>query len=236
MTHNLRKAFAITMLLQGASVAFAQARDVTASNENRKGSSSSGAQVSTAEVRTEGEREKAKNRGFNVGVIGNYTVANPSEINGGSNASFGTAQNPGGGGVLVQAPLMGMYSSIGAEAQYLVRSSGVAGQENFQMLHIPVIARVYPFRILSLGLGGYYSRVLTGRNASRVPSPALQFSDNDYGAVGVAGVDIPVGKAFGIIAEGRLTQSIASQVGDANTWNDRNLQGVAGVRLNLSEL
>ena len=249
-------AFALAALVQGLSVALAMAQDSSSDSSNTtvetqsttgttddtagrsSGSVSGGTtdgntQVSRTDIKTEEKKERT-NRGFQIGVVGNYTAANPSEIRGGSATTAGSADDPIGAGVLFQAPL-GKSASIGPEVHYLTRSGGVA-RDNFQMLHVPVIARVYPFRILSLGFGGYYSRVLSDRNASRVASPALQFSDNDYGAVGVAGFDIPVSSGVGIIAEGRLTQSIASKVGDADTWNDRNLQGVAGIRLNLSEL
>ncbi len=194
-------------------------------------------QKTTTEHRTEETTTPSKGN-LRVGVLGNLTVANPGVIDGGSSNSLNPDNrvNPVGGGVFVQVPLRTdkAYADIGLH--YLTRGGDVPGQESFKQLHVPIFARFWPAKIFTLGIGGYYSRVVSGDLAARSPSPALRYSNNDYGAMGEAGFDIPVTKYVGVMAEARLMQSIASKVGDANTWDDRNLQILAGVRFTLGSL
>lgn len=172
-------------------------------------------QKSAVEIR----REKY----IKIGALGNLLF--PGATRNFSNGALG-------GGATIQIPLQD-FAHIEAGAFYLNRlTSAGPGLFSSDVLHVPALMRVSPLKFFSAGLGGYYSRVFrTVATAGAVGSPGLL--TNDWGLAGVLGLDVPITPALGFLAEARATQSLASLVGPIQSWTNRDLQGLVGLRVSM---
>ncbi|MGE4234296.1 MAG: outer membrane beta-barrel protein [Bacteriovoracia bacterium] len=95
-------------------------------------------------------------------------------------------------------------------------------------VEVPLVFRFWLARAISIGLGGYYGIAVgdasvstkIGNTSYTSTSPA---SGSDYGAIGNIRLDIPFGKSFGFVIDGRYLYGLSS-----DKW--RVIEGLAGFR------
>lgn len=157
-----------------------------------------------------------------LGVTANALMSNPSATGNDTLANSNTAL---GGGVFIGIPLAARVE-LEPGVFYLNRSFNIGPfSYSTQMLQVPVLARVWPVSVFSLGLGAYYSQDVGGLTTG-----------NDLGGIAAAGFDIPIQKTFGFILDGRLSQSFSSNASFADqTWRYRDVQALIGLRFTLGD-
>jgi len=170
-----------------------------------------------------GSSSSASTFATRLGVTATALVANPAIV--GESRMSANSNTSLGGGVLLGIPLTTKVE-IEPGVFYLNRSfiSGTA-KYSTQLLQFPVLARVWPINIFSIGLGPYFSTDVGGYTTGY-----------DWGGMLAAGFDIPIQKSFGFILDGRFSQSLrADAIIADSTWRYRDAQVLAGLRFTLGD-
>lgn len=161
-----------------------------------------------------------------------------------------TAKNAFGGGAMLEfglGPVFGFeLGALSVPRKYEYASSTGASMATVvatqKMLQVPVLFRAYLGSLLSLGVGGYYSKfngnyetettTLGVRiNTSRTYASA-GYTDSDYGFVSSLGIYMPLAPLFRLYFDGRYTVGIKDNSVDPNTefkFND--IQALAGFQI-----
>ncbi len=161
-----------------------------------------------------------------------------------------TAKNTYGGGAMLEfglGPLFGFEIgalSLPRKYEYSTTTAGVTSSvvATQKMLQVPVLFRVYLANVLSLGVGGYYSKfkgnyeteanTLGIRTTTSSTYSSVGYTDSDYGFVSSIAIYLPLAPLFRIVIDGRYTVGIKDNAIDPATefkYND--IQALAGFQL-----
>jgi hypothetical protein len=168
------------------------------------------------------------------------------------NSTTGKMMFGGGVAAVFGGPAFGL--EVGAN--YLTRSatinytdSGGTGEftAKWSSLQIPVLFRLNLGHVLSVGLGGYYSKALgTLSLSSGGVTQSLAFDDSttnfpmkgsEYGGLASVAVDLPLGASTGLVIDGRysLALSEVSENTTGYTWKPKDIQAFVGLRFGGSK-
>ena len=190
-------------------------------------------------------RAEGNDAGASIGVVGAFTIQNPSVKDNGSSSDVSGKKNFGGGvqGELVLAPGFGLeVDALYLNHKFSRKSGNIFGSDvsstfTSGYLEVPVLVRYRPIPFVNVGLGGYYSRVVTAWKVSAEGLGSKTYNDsgkNDFGVVGALGTMIPVSDKLSIVADLRYTRSLtdsARQSNDALKFAD--VQIMAGIRFGM---
>ncbi len=186
----------------------------------------------------------AADGGFSLGLVADYVIEDPQSRQDGASLEVDGKTAIGGG----LATEFGIHEGVGLEIDLLYLSHrfsrdtadifGTAISSSFSagFLHVPVLLRFRPIPLINLGLGVYYSRVLTSWtvNADGFGEQTLNYGKNDFGFVAAVGTLIPITDVFSIVGDLRYTRSLTNTSrlnGDALKF--ANFQILAGLRFGL---
>ncbi len=183
----------------------------------------------------------ADSLGISLGLVGVANIQSPSIEHNSASTSLDGQTTFGGGlttefylqaGLSLEADLLYLQHEFNQKTAEFFGSS-ITSTFSSGHLQIPVLIRYRPIPFLSLGIGPYYSRVLTSWtvSASGQNSTTTNFGKNDYGALAAVGTSIPITGGLSASADIRYTRSFsetARSSGDAVKFS--NLQIMAGLR------
>lgn len=160
-----------------------------------------------------------------IGVYGAFNLTGTSS----APATYGGKFNLGFGAFVRGDMIPGLDLEIGATVLKRTYDTN-PGTFDFQTLEIPVMLRVTAIPVLTLG-GGIYGAFKLGSitNNGGTP-PALK--GFDFGLCLAGGVEFPLGPA-GLFAELRYLFGLANLDDGGGTFQTRNVQGIAGVRIGI---
>ena len=168
-----------------------------------------------------------------IGVAGVAAIQNPRVERSGSLSSVTGATNYGAGLVseLVFNPNVGLeidllylnhtFSQLSSEFFGQSLSSTISSGA----INIPILLRYRPIPFLNLGLGGYYSRVVTNWTVSAAGynDTTTDFGKNDLGVTAAIGGLLPLGNSLSVMGDFRVAQSlkeIKRSTGEAVQFTD----------------
>ena len=178
-----------------------------------------------------------------IGVSGALAFENPSLTNSSStNVKGATAL---GGGFTFDIGLTPAMS-IEGDLLYLSRKFSSSTSEFFGTqvtstvtsgyLHIPVLVQFHVIPFLQLGIGAYYSRVISSWSVAAPNFAAVStgYGNNDMGFVLGASSRIPIGEALDLGLDLRYTRSLTdSGRSSSEALKFADIQLLAGLRFNL---
>ncbi|MBC7691413.1 MAG: outer membrane beta-barrel protein [Methylotenera sp.] len=169
-------------------------------------------------------------------------------------AGFNSKLSPGFG-VLVNIPLT--VISLQTGLLYVTKSFGIDDQSGFKdfylkfkSLQVPVLARISPFPMLTVGLGGYYAlgvgKITAGAafNDPQLPPNSrfdesgsyadTQFKRSDFGLEAAVGLKVPVDLGISIVGDARYLFGLLNRhTGTSGSMKTRDLEFLAGVSFDI---
>lgn len=178
---------------------------------------------------------------FELSLVGAGDLAKPAIDYNGSSESV-TSKLTLGGGVLVGFGL-NMVTELefgvlhmGRDYTYPVASG--TGEDSYSRYEIPVILRLYLFKYVTVGAGGYYAvpigqstytQTPTGGSGTSTSSTANSNFKNDFGAVGSASIKIPINVATDLVLDGRYLYGLVNTTKTAGeTFKSRDVEILLG--------
>ena len=183
--------------------------------------------------------------GLALSVLGAASLQNPSVSDNGQHVKVDGSTSFGGG--LAAEGVIGDALGLEVGALYLNHefkrdtanffNTTIASTVHSGYLQIPVLLRYHPIPFVNLGVGGYYSRVLSGWNvsASGFGDVGANYDKNDFGLVAAVGTIVPLGDNFALTGDVRYARSLtdsARQTNDALKFSD--FQALVGVRFGIN--
>jgi hypothetical protein len=182
--------------------------------------------------------------GFTLGLGGLAAIQNTNISRSGQTLALDTSPIFGGG--VTSELLITEQFSLEADVFYLSRRFSSNTAEFFGSrvnstilsgsLQVPIMVRFHPMPILTLGLGGYYSRVVSSWvvSAGGFDSKSLDFGSDDVGVMLALGVIVPVGESMSIVGDVRYAKSLLDlDSSTQNTLSVADVQIYSGVRFNF---
>jgi Outer membrane protein beta-barrel domain len=186
-----------------------------------------------------------------VSVVGAYGMSNVNISNTTGTASASSSSNGTsfGGGVLLAGSLAPMFQ-LEVGALYLPRTitasdnSGDSLNTTFNTLQVPVVLRLSPAPILSLGVGGYFaeglgsvSQTATSGGVSQTSTEsysAANWSATDFGLLGSIRLGAPVAPLVKLFVDGRYVMGLKNlDTTNDTTTHAKDIQILAGVSFGM---
>jgi outer membrane protein W len=151
-----------------------------------------------------------------------------------------------GGGVLFEY-YMSRSTSLELGGLYMPRGfvqSLPAGdaQITFTTVQVPLMLKVYAFRVFYVGIGGYFTYALgeiersQGGVASTLPYNTLSFATNDYGAILNLGMQYPLAPRLSLALSARFMYGLPNINQSAGTVSLYDAQGLVGIKVDLNRI
>jgi hypothetical protein len=115
---------------------------------------------------------------------------------------------------------------------------GVSASSTFasSFVQIPVLVRYRPIPYLNLGLGPYYSRVVSAWSVSAADfsKTEVNYGKNDFGFVAAVGSFIPANDMIALTVDLRYNQSLSNTATESKeVLKFSTLQGLVGLRFGI---
>lgn len=178
-------------------------------------------------------------------LVGGANLTTPEESP--APASY-SAEAEFGGGALLE---FGLVPSVGIEfgGLYLPRKfnkaypTGITEGTTLTMYQFPVVLKAYLADVLSLGIGGYYSKykndiryetkTLGGTVSSRGTLTAANHTENDYGLVTSLGIYIPFGTMARFMVDGRYNIGVKDNSTTTSELKYNEMQVLVGLQFGM---
>src|SRR5579885_2498578 len=168
-------------------------------------------------------------------IFGDGTWSQPDQ----TGATFSSKLGYGGGAQVEFG--LGPMAGLEIGAIYLSRKfneSPSTLDTTTTYVQVPVQLRYWVGRYFTIGVGGYYAFAVGDvkfSDGSSVPYSTVGFKKNDYGLLGSAGLNFPMGPGTAFFAEGRYAYGLDDQNDPAQTnstkWRD--IQVLVGLRFGM---
>ncbi len=182
--------------------------------------------------------------GFSLGLVGAASIQNPSVSSSGNSERVDGKMGYGGGlttefvladGFGLETDLLYLSHKFSRDTANLFGTT-VSSTFTSGYVHIPVLLRFRPIPFLNLGVGGYYSRVVTAWNvgAEGFGDQTFDYGKNDFGFAAALGTLIPLGDSFSLVGDLRYARSLTDSARDSNdSLKFSDFQILVGVRFGI---
>jgi len=189
----------------------------------------------------------AYSQGLSLGVVGVGSVQNPSFQSSGSQNTVKGKYGLGAGitselvfvnGVAIEADLIFLNHKFSRDtAEFFGTTVSSTFTSNY--VQIPVLLRFRPVPLVNLGLGAYYSRVVSSWSVSAASfeNRTVDYGKDDFGFVTAVGTFIPASEILTLVADLRYTRSLSNSATSSATSTDSlkfsDLQFIVGLRIGI---
>ncbi len=135
-----------------------------------------------------------------------------------------SAFNPAGGGAMLDIVFGRVGLGIGAG--YRSRQYTQGGNQTTGLIDGTLAFEIYLGRFIELGLGGYYSYIMSKTQAS--------LAGNDYGALGKLQFNIPLGQKAALVLGGEYHYALSRLTITGGNVTPHDVVGFAGIRFGAS--